>query len=138
MGATAHAEGGIFSTPHFGVFAEAGPEAFIPIRDKERGTQVWLETGEMLGLLNSDTAPVSRNSVGKLSAYHQGLLDDLDKVANETINQTTNQSIHFSPTINVQGNTSKSETQQAMQFTFEKFKEWFAECEYQKKRTSLG
>ena len=119
------------------MFAEAGPEAFIPIRDKERGTQVWLETGEMLGLLNSDSAPASGNSVGKLSAYHQGLLDDLDKVANETINQTTNQSIHFSPTINVQGNASKNDTQQAMQFTFEKFKEWFREYEYQRKRTSL-
>ncbi len=46
-----HALGGIFDQPHFGLFAEEGPEAFIPIDKSERSASIWVETGQALGLL---------------------------------------------------------------------------------------
>ena len=56
--AALHAEGGIFDTPHYGVFAEAGPEAFIPIDGSDNAKAIWQETGIRLGLLQ-DEAPIS-------------------------------------------------------------------------------
>ncbi|MBR1602336.1 MAG: phage tail tape measure protein [Synergistaceae bacterium] len=49
-GFAAHATGGIFSTPHFGLVAEAGTEAIIPLEDKSRGVPLWLAAGEQMGL----------------------------------------------------------------------------------------
>lgn len=49
-----HAEGGIFSTPHYGVFAEDGPESFIPIDGSRRSVEIWEQTGEMLGTIGND------------------------------------------------------------------------------------
>lgn len=59
-----HAEGGIFDTPHYGVFAEAGPEAFIPIDRSERSMSIWEQTGRELGILggwNSDVSNISNS-----------------------------------------------------------------------------
>lgn len=55
--ASAHAEGGIFDTPHYGVFAEAGPEAFIPIDGSENAKAIWKETGERLGMIDGMPKP---------------------------------------------------------------------------------
>ena len=43
---TAHATGGIFDTPHVALFAEAGPEAVIPINNTENAYNLWKQTGE--------------------------------------------------------------------------------------------
>lgn len=53
----AHALGGIFDEPHFGVLAEAGPEAYIPIDGSDNAKGIWEETGRMLGMLGND-API--------------------------------------------------------------------------------
>lgn len=47
---TAHATGGIFDTPHVALFAEAGPEAVIPINNTENAYNLWRQTGELLGM----------------------------------------------------------------------------------------
>lgn len=47
---TPHASGGIFSRPHLGLVAEAGPEAIIPLANRSRGLSVWAKAGEMLGV----------------------------------------------------------------------------------------
>lgn len=52
-----HASGGIFDQPHVGIFAEAGPEAFIPIDRSERSASIWEQTGRELGLLGSSDSP---------------------------------------------------------------------------------
>lgn len=49
-----HADGGIFDQPHMGVFAENGPEAFIPIDRSSRSVSVWRQTGEMLGVMGNN------------------------------------------------------------------------------------
>lgn len=48
---TAHAVGGFLTRPHYGLVAEAGPEAIIPLstRMRARAMDLWLETGRRLG-----------------------------------------------------------------------------------------
>ena len=46
-----HAEGGIFDEPHFGVLAEAGPEAYVPLDKSKRSISIWQQAGQMLGVL---------------------------------------------------------------------------------------
>lgn len=48
-----HADGGIFDTPHYGVFAEAGPEAFIPLDGSPQAVSIWKQAGEVLGVINN-------------------------------------------------------------------------------------
>ena len=45
-----HAKGGILTQPHFGLVAEAGPEAIIPLRDKARGIPLVLQAMNILGM----------------------------------------------------------------------------------------
>lgn len=52
-----HADGGIFDQPHFGVLAEAGPEAYIPLDGSENAKSIWREAGMRLGLLEEN--PIS-------------------------------------------------------------------------------
>ncbi|MFP3153138.1 phage tail tape measure protein [Lachnospiraceae bacterium ZAX-1] len=50
--ATAHASGGIMTSPHLGLVAEDGAEAIIPLSGKRRsrGLSLWAQAGEMLGV----------------------------------------------------------------------------------------
>lgn len=51
VGATAHKDGGIFTQPHLGLVAEAGyPESIIPINNSPEAIDLWLKTGELLGM----------------------------------------------------------------------------------------
>lgn len=54
MPVAAHADGGIFDEPHYGVFAEEGPESFIPINGSENSKAIWRETGRQLGMYQED------------------------------------------------------------------------------------
>lgn len=49
-----HADGGIFDTPHYGVFAEENEEAFIPIDGSQKSVSIWKETGEKLGVIGNN------------------------------------------------------------------------------------
>ena len=53
----AHATGGIFESPHYGLVAEAGPEAIIPLDGSSNAFDLWQQAGERLGLLSGD-API--------------------------------------------------------------------------------
>lgn len=48
--ATAHAQGGIMTSPHLGLVAEDGAEAIIPLTKHDRGIALWEKTGELLGV----------------------------------------------------------------------------------------
>ena len=58
---TGHADGGIFDTPHIAWFAEDGPEAVIPINKSKNAVDLWVETGELLGMdgLTGGSEPLS-------------------------------------------------------------------------------
>lgn len=45
-----HATGGIFDKPHIAWFAEAGPEAAIPLDGSKNAINLWEETGRLLGM----------------------------------------------------------------------------------------
>lgn len=58
---TGHADGGIFNTPHVAWFAEDGPEAAIPIDGSKNAIDLWVKTGELLGMdgLTGGSEPLS-------------------------------------------------------------------------------
>ena len=45
-----HATGGIFTVPHIAAFAEAGPEAAIPLDGSSNAINLWKRTGQLLGM----------------------------------------------------------------------------------------
>lgn len=45
-----HADGGIFTVPHIARFAEDGPEAAIPLDGSQNAIDLWVKTGELLGM----------------------------------------------------------------------------------------
>ena len=64
-----YARGGFLNGPHIGIVGEEGPEAIIPLSAsrRERGRQLWYETGMRLGTLQSDTGYIPINNLPKLS-----------------------------------------------------------------------
>lgn len=52
----AHATGGYFTDPHYGLVAEAGPEFIIPDDGSASAIGLWQQAGESLGMLD---APIS-------------------------------------------------------------------------------
>lgn len=50
-GFAAHAAGGLFTTPHLGLVAEAGPEAIIPLSDPSRGVPILNAAADVLGVM---------------------------------------------------------------------------------------
>lgn len=54
LGNVSHnAKGNIIKNPILTTFAEDGPEAAIPINDKPRSKALWLQTGQMMGMINT-------------------------------------------------------------------------------------
>lgn len=49
-GLVGHADGGIFDTPHVAWFAEAGPEAAIPLDGSRHAIELWRHAGQLLGI----------------------------------------------------------------------------------------
>lgn len=53
----AYAKGGIATSPHIGLVAEAGvPEAMIPFDGSQRSKDLWTTTGHALGMFDTSTA----------------------------------------------------------------------------------
>ena len=70
---TGHADGGIFDTPHVAWFAEDGPEAVIPISTSKNAIDLWVKTGELLGMdgLTGGSEPLSE-AVEEVTSAGQG------------------------------------------------------------------
>lgn len=106
-----HASGGIFDQPHFGIFAEAGPEAFIPIDRSERSASIWEQTGKELGLLGD-----SSNVLSSVSE-----------------SDTSEMSIVYSPTYNVSGSNEET-IRKATSDDYERFEQFVQKYERTKQR----
>lgn len=53
----AYAKGGIATSPHIGLVAEAGvPEAMIPFDGSQRSKELWMTTGHALGMFDTSTS----------------------------------------------------------------------------------
>ena len=117
-GAQAHAVGGIFSRPHIGLVAEAGPEAIIPLKDKSRAFPILNQAMQILGL-NSQKSGNINGSVSSLSGYsgvinrtqndsiisqRRELINYVSQTSNDTHNGNTavrDSSLMFNPTYNI-------------------------------------
>lgn len=77
-GVTPHAAGGVFTQPHVGLVAEAGPEAIIPLNNPQRAAQVMAQAG-----LSGMTSPVVNVYIGnqQIDAY-------IDTRVNDALNST--------------------------------------------------
>jgi hypothetical protein len=90
-----HAEGGIFDTPHYGLFAEDGPEAFIPLDGSSNAISIWQQAGQMLGLGTSRDAKL-----------YEGISRDSG--------QGNTFQINYTPSITIKGNASEEDVQNAV------------------------
>lgn len=105
-----HAKGGIFDTPHYGVLAEEGREAYIPIDGSQNAIDLWQQTGELLGMKY-------RNTGDSISA--------LSRQINSSSYTTDNSSnIEYKPQINFYGDApSRDDLDSAMITAQERFNE---------------
>lgn len=92
-----YASGGILTTPHLGLVAEAGPEAIVPLRDKARGQEVLMQAANILGMnMNSDSPGIIRLSEGGVRNEYRNVFSS---VSDRTDNDVANR---FSNVINIQ------------------------------------
>ena len=113
----AHADGGIFDRPHLAWIAEAGyKEAAIPIDGSKNAIDLWLKTGELLGMdgLTGGESPVSED------------------VAEAAYSSADNMELHIdnSRVITINGNASKEDIEEVLESEAEGFdrmmQEWMA------------
>lgn len=113
----AHAEGGIFSTPHYGVFAEDGMEAFIPIDGSQRAMDLWEQTGQLLGV----------NGIGEQEDSFSGLsrrIMDESTTSQDAQTGVQSGSITYAPTLQFYGDApDRKELDEALALSQEKFEE---------------
>ena len=95
--ATPHATGGIFSTPHFGLLAEDGPEAYIPLDGSKNALSIWEKAGAMLGVGQPKDEALVSGIAGSAGMARE--------------NSGINIQINNSPHIIIQGNASESDVQ---------------------------
>lgn len=104
---TGHAKGGIFNIPHVARFAENGPEAAIPIDHSQNAIDLWMKTGELLGMdgLTGGVSPIADNI--EHAAYSGGSGQEFQ--------------IIYNPTIQINGSSSREEIEEIMETEQEKF-----------------
>lgn len=107
--AVPHADGGIFDKPHLGWVAEAGyPESIIPLNGSKEAMDLWLKTGELLGMDGLTGGP-------------EPLADDIAELAYSGGGETVLQ-IENSPVIYFYGNApDKEEIEGILEDENEKF-----------------
>lgn len=127
-----HADGGIFDTPHFGLVAEAGPEAIVPLNGSQDSIDIWKSAGSMLGLYD-DSNFQSEDSFSSLAQQ----LDSSDEVTNNSTE--SNSQIAFSPTINFYGSTPSDEDVTGIVNTMkEQIEEYINQLKRDHERTAFG
>ena len=84
-----HADGGIMTSPHVGLVAEAGPEAIIPLSSARRGRAMSLyrEVGGILGVGSGNMTSNTNNSVNiNVYASPTQTADEIAEVVSRKIN----------------------------------------------------
>lgn len=111
-----HAKGGIFSSPHIGMIAEAGySESVIPLDGSKNAYNLLGQTAQLMGVEQGLSALA--NQVIVLNSGTNGNPAVQEK-------QSTQQpvQINFAPVINMSGNADKKEIQSVLSDEYEKFK----------------
>ena len=111
-----HAKGGIFSSPHIGMIAEAGySESIIPLDGSENAYNLLGQTAQLMGV-----------EPGLSALANQVIVLNSGTTGNPAVQekQSTQQpvQINFAPVINMSGNADKKEIQNVLSDEYEKFK----------------
>lgn len=118
-----HATGGIYTTPHIGLVAEAGPEAIIPLNNTENAYNLWWQAGELLGM--KDELSLSDAAVTMIESSTSN-------------NSVSSPQITYSPTIQFYGGTpSKEDIAAAEKLSQEEFEAMLEKYYKNKSRVKL-
>ena len=109
-----HAEGGIFDRPHVAWFAEDGPEAAIPLDGSSNAISLWERVGKLLGVFDGGAA------AGQGEALYKGVTNYQTKNDNSTVDDSTDsRQFVFSPQIEIKGNASREDVEEALNISME-------------------
>lgn len=111
-----HAKGGIFSSPHIGMVAEAGySESIIPLDGSKNAYNLLGQTAQLMGV-----------EPGLSALANQVIVLNSGTTGNPAVQekQSTQQpvQINFAPVINMSGDADKKEIQNVLSDEYEKFK----------------
>lgn len=120
-----YASGGLIEKPTLSYFAEESPEMAIPIDGSRNATELWKETGRLLGLYQE-------NNYGVYSKALSGAPATSSSFQGQTAALPT-----YSPVFNLYGSADREEVEEAEQASFERFKEWFLRFEESRSRMSF-
>lgn len=108
-----YANGGIITRPHMGLVGEAGPEAIIPLSGDKRGvaTNLLRRVASAFGM-----------EVGEKRGGMRGIIDYVSSKTNAS-SASSSEGIQFvySPVINLGGDVSRSEMDDALKMSYEDF-----------------
>lgn len=111
-----HAKGGIFSSPHIGMIAEAGySESIIPLDGSKNAYNLLGQTAQLMGVEPGLSALA--NQVIVLNSGPTG-----NPAVQEKKSMQQPVQINFAPVINMSGDTDKKEIQNVLSDEYEKFK----------------
>lgn len=128
----AHAEGGIFNTPHYGVFAEDGMESFIPIDGSQRAIDLWEQTGLLLGVTGIGE---QENSFSHLSRR----ITSEPAAGQESQSNVSAEGIVYSPTLQFYGDApDRKGLDEALEMSQERFEEMMERYISNKRRLSFA
>lgn len=99
---TPHAVGGIFTTPHYGLLAEEGPEAYIPLDGSKNAVSIWEKAGELLGVGQT-----------KDEALYMGIMGSTGQQSENTA-AGVNIQITYNPSIVIKGSASENDVREAV------------------------
>ncbi len=131
-GTPGHADGGIFDTPHVAWFAEAGPEAVIPLDGSSNAVSLWEKVGQLLGVMDGG---ITRSRGEDL---YGGLSGSQTDSHNTTMETTDARQYIYSPTINVEGSSAREDVMKGLGFSFEQFCEYCERREAERDRVSMA
>lgn len=118
-----YATGGIIQNPTIATFAEDGPEAAIPLDGSRNAIDLWLLTGQLLGMQIEE--PIKNDGISNLS----------NQINNNSFINETSGPVKFSPEINFYGAApTKEDLDDAFDSALDKFKELYREMKRQEGR----
>ena len=147
-----HAWGGLMTSPHIGLVAEAGPEMIIPLsRNKNaRGVSLWMQAGRILGVGARHLVSVA--GFGGFKAYADGglagklpTLAALRAIAPRPAVELKDPgdgtgggqgSFTFAPNIVIQGNADRAVIEEALAEAKAQFETWYNQMQRRQARTA--
>ena len=135
-----NALGGIYNRQILTTVAEEGAEAIIPLDGSNRGKNLWMRAGQMLGMFGKNTQSVSAQR--DIAAYNsiKGSAVKSSKTSAGQVSGNTGQpiTVTYSPKIVIEGSADKKAVEQALDISQKKFEQLMDRYNRTHKRISFG